>query len=157
MSAEKKWMQTVTENENLAVEVMKYDVWPAWDDRLVCMSHQNPTHPDLLHTDYQKEITTRVEEPKQGVLAFSFYFYLHNKNRTYFCYRRNYWELIIYRGLPLLGEVWKDSKTFVNETLYLINSMDNWNSAFIVDSNSSPKTFPFWKDNLFIFQFIFWH
>lgn len=74
MNAEKKEMQTVTENVTQPIEVMKYEKSDLPEnDLLVCFSCLNPTllGCTLIH---QKEIITWVDEPKRGVLDFSFYF-----------------------------------------------------------------------------------
>ena len=51
----------------------------------------------------------------------------------------------------------ENSKTFVNEMLWLIKSVNNWNSALVIDWNPSPKISPLQTYNLLIFHFIFWH
>lgn len=74
MNAEKKEIQTVTENMTQPIEVTKYEKSDLPEnDRLVCFSCLTPT---LLCCTLinQKEIIIWVDEPKRGVLDFSVYF-----------------------------------------------------------------------------------
>lgn len=145
MNAEKKWMQTVTANVNQPIRVMKYEKSDLLEnDWLVCLSCPNPTHPGLLHTHcIKREIIIWVEEPKKAVLAFLFHFFVWiikleftsvtgvlTENSlfpmNYFCLGKS--EL---RG-------WQ---TVNNEMLWLIKFVENWNFAFILDSNFSRISF----------------
>lgn len=84
MNAQKKGMQTVTENVDQPMEVMKFEKSDLPDNnRLVFFSFLNPTHPGLLHTNSSKRDHYLSGRAQTRCLRFPILFFVSSIEREF--------------------------------------------------------------------------